>query len=323
MSKTYYINKDNRNLTSTWSKNYYIKKRIMYSGSWKTCTYAEEKEDDLIILNQLRGDKTIFIEDNACEILDSNYIKDKKNKISYRKLWSYLPPQIIEILYQTLMREYFDEKVMMMEVPRPRGQHGTWFGETSPRGYKLGCGTELIDRPQPRFNLDQKTWFTDDSYDGQMTAAHPWYTGLEQKESGKWGYPAKKSKRFKPDRTGAVYKYNKEQQIRGWHRDAVKDTCVCYKKNGERCGKKCMTNGWSLNKPFAEIMGFELRCCGTHKRVLDKMTPDELKDEIAKIMLDMGYVEKHGIWCVARGEKVKRIGSIFWDDGPRCLELNR
>jgi len=270
----------------------------MYSGSWKTCTYAEDKEDDLIILNQLRGDKTIFIEDNGCEILDSNYIKDKKNKISYRKLWSYLPPQIIEILYQTLMREYFDEKGMMMEVPRPRGQHGAWFGDD-----RLP-----VDKAKPRFNLDQSTWYYDNPHGWRrQSVCHPWYSGLEQKESGKWGYPAKKSKRFKPDKAGAVYKYNKEQQRQGWHPRALKDTCVCYKKNGERCGKKCMTNGWSLNKPFAEIMGFELRCCGTHKRVLDKMTPDELKDTIAKIMLDIGYVEKHGIWCVAPHMSRKRI----------------
>ena len=268
----------------------------MYSGSWKTCTYAEDKEDDLIILNQLRGDKTIFIEDNGCEILDSNYIKDKKNKISYRKLWSYLPQEVINTLYKTLMREYYDEKVMMMKVPRPR-DNAVQLSQLARQ--------KLVER------------------------------GLEQKESGKWGYPTAQSRKldFKEyGRNNRVFRPRLEQE-----------NCVCLTKKGKICGKKCMSNGYALNKPFAFVEGIltgpvyslhgwretmepehnyrhqqwgaqrwpeidpsveegraaPLRCCGTHKRMLDKMSPKQLKTEIAKIMLAQGYVEKHGIWCVA------------------------
>ena len=210
--------------------------------TWQT---AESKLDDLIILNQLRGDKTIFIEDNDCEILDSNYIKDKKNKMSYRTVWSYLPSEVIEILYQTCMREYYNEKVLELKVPRVRNH----------------------DIRNPKNDPE-----------------NAWYKQLVQKPSGRWGYPTKTSKR-----------------IRRRHDDRHHDpnTCVCITKKGKVCGKKCMTNGHGLNEPFGEIDSFELRCCGTHKRVIDKMTPKQLKDEIAKIMLHMGYVEKHGIWCVA------------------------
>ena len=76
--------------------------------SWKK---GESKLDDLIILNQL-NDKTIFIEDNECEILDKDYIKNKKNKISYRHAFSYLPTEIIEKLYDGAMRHYYSTKVI-------------------------------------------------------------------------------------------------------------------------------------------------------------------------------------------------------------------
>ena len=220
--------------------------------TWQT---AESKLDDLIILNQLRGDKTIFIEDNDCEILDSNYIKDKKNKMSYRTVWSYLPSEVIEILYQTCMREYYNEKVLELNVPRVR-------------------------------NYDIRNPENDPE--------NAWYKQLVQKPSGRWGYPTKTSKKI-DNRPGQQYKLT-PSLLTGVR---VCDSCVCLTKKGKICGKKCMTNGWSLNEPFAEIDSFKLRCCGTHKRVIDKMTPKQLKDEIAKIMLHMGYVEKHGIWCVA------------------------
>ena len=217
--------------------------------AWQT---AESKLDDLIILNQLRNGKTIFIEDNDCEVLDSNYIQDKKNKMSYRTVWSYLPNEVIEILYQVCMREYYSEKVLELKVPRVRN----------------------YDISNPKNDPE-----------------NAWYKQLEQKASGKWGYPTKTSQRIR--------RRHHDRHPHSRQRSDDPNTCVCLTKKGKICGKKCMTNGWSLNEPFAEIDSFELRCCRTHKRVIDKMTPKQLKDEIAKIMLHKGYVEKHGIWCVA------------------------
>ncbi len=80
--------------------------------AWKM---GETKMDDFIILNQLFN-KTIYIEDNNCEILNEDYIKNKKNKISYRHIFSYLPTEFIEKIYEEAMRHYYQNKVL--QIPR-------------------------------------------------------------------------------------------------------------------------------------------------------------------------------------------------------------
>ena len=69
-------------------------------------------EDKKIVLNNNHNGRVIFIEDNECEILDSNYINDKKNKISWRHIYSYLDNNTIEIVNRMVYQSIMKEKVL-------------------------------------------------------------------------------------------------------------------------------------------------------------------------------------------------------------------
>jgi hypothetical protein len=242
--------------------------------SWKK---GESKLDDLIILNQL-NDKTIFIEDNECEILDKDYIKNKKNKISYRHAFSYLPTEIIEKLYEGAMRHYYSTKVI-----HPR--------KISYRPY---C-PNLTPYPECRF-LSHKP---KRRYDGDPSRPVNFYTILASKCRYSSGDERLQrcmwiSKNGKPCKCSAsplapsmnVLKVKKPYEGGFW--------------DGWDGGR------WEKGRPHTDCDDYVyFGVCKTHAKAAQKLTEEE-RERVARDALKacFGTVEKHGYWCKAAKEPI-------------------
>jgi len=232
--------------------------------SWKK---GESKLDDLIILNQL-NDKTIFIEDNECEILDKDYIKNKKNKISYRHAFSYLPTEIIEKLYDAAMRHYYSTKVIHPRKISQRYRSAPAYQEC--RFFR--------HKPKSRYDRNLPVNF----YTILATRSLDFNSGVHDERLHKCMWISKNGKPCKCSAswtTRTVLKVDLPYQGRIW----------------DNFGGGRYVDG---RPHYTRDMRFGV--CKTHAKVAEKLTEEE-RERVARDALKarFGTVEKHGYWCKA------------------------
>ncbi len=231
--------------------------------AWKM---GETKMDDFIILNQLFN-KTIYIEDNNCEILNEDYIKNKKNKISYRHIFSYLPTEFIEKIYGEAMRHYYQSKVF--NIPR---QHG------AVKSYRLkNHRIRIMREPDDDrlFTLPYK------NFDKILDSNKKYRTADSRLNLCIW--TTKKGKLCKCS-TGGCQSSMKVLKIRKPYQNGFFDNW-----GGGY--------GFLVGKPH-HIEYIHFGVCGRHYPIAKKL-PEEERERVALegIKARFGVVEKHGIWC--------------------------
>jgi hypothetical protein len=75
-----------------------------------------KEQDNMIELNIHNG-KIIYIEDNDCELCNDHYIKNKKNNLKWRHIYSLLPNDTIELINQLIYKDIYKNNVLGIHKP--------------------------------------------------------------------------------------------------------------------------------------------------------------------------------------------------------------
>ena len=224
-------------------------------------------EDKKIVLNKNHNGKIIFIEDNECEILDSKYINDKNNKISWRHIFSYLDNETTEIINRMVYQSVMKEKVL--NIHNYISFNNYLFDMIRIVEDIYDCRVNHYDTLDQRIRKqkirEQESWEVVEFDIRDNTLSH-------------------KDKFKRDNRISQLgYDYN-------WK-------CKFKKSNGELCGKSGVDNIKLDTDYYTLLMGSNLACCGTHRNQYNKMNKNKKKDRIEEIFGDIKLVMKNGIMC--------------------------
>ena len=223
-------------------------------------------QDKKIVLNNNHNGKIIFIEDNECEILDSNYINDKNNKISWRSVFSYLDNETTEIINRMVYQSVMKEKVLNIHNYITFNNY-SWdlrriVEEVYDLGYNHNDSNEEKKRKSDR--LKEESW-----------------------EVVEWEVR---------DNT-LLYKEKFMTENRDKNDCRFNWKCKFKKSNGELCNKSG-TERINLDKEYYSIlMGSSIDCCGIHYNQYNRMNKQKKKNRVNEVFRDIKLVMKNGVMC--------------------------
>ena len=224
-------------------------------------------EDKSIILNKNHNGKIIFIEDNECEILDSNYINDKKNKISWRHIFSYLDNETTEIINRMVYQSVMKEKVLNIHNYITFNNHAFDLKRMVEKIYEceINSWDSKSEKERKRKIMNEESWEVVEFAVRDNTLSN-------------------KDKFMRYNRNSQLgYSYN-------W-------SCKFKKSNGEICGK-IGTSNINLDKEYySMLIGSKLDCCGIHYNQYNRMNKHKKNEKVKDIFSDINLVLKNGIMC--------------------------
>lgn len=231
-------------------------------------------QDKMITLNQVK-DKIILIEDNDCEILNSNYIQDKNNKIVWRTLWSCLDKDSIENIMNIYTRDYMKNVVFKIQPKISFYSHK----------YELMRIVEELNNCQYNHNDNQE----ERRRKREIMDKESWEF-VEWDEVNMLGESKNKM-------IGKNRKLIEDKLIEPKYR-CVRSNCNFKKKNGQLCNKYT-TEHIKLTEDKYNTLMFEniLECCGIHKNQYRKMKDNQKTSKIEEVFGNLDYRVRNGIMC--------------------------
>lgn len=224
-------------------------------------------EDKKIVLNKNHNGKVIFIEDNECDYLDSDYIKNKNNKLSWRHIFSYLDNETTEIINRMIYQSVMKEKVLNIHNYISMNNYSWELRRIVEEIYECGYNhnDSKEEKKRKRDLLEEESWEVVDLEVRDNT--------LNNKDT------FMRDNRYKY----LGYSYN-------WK-------CSFKKSNGELCGKSG-TERIKLDKEYYSILlGSELECCGIHYNQYNRMNKHKKKNRINEVFSGINLVMKNGVMC--------------------------
>ena len=224
-------------------------------------------EDKKIVLNNNHNGRVIFIEDNECEILDSNYINDKKNKISWRHIYSYLDNNTIEIVNRMVYQSIMKEKVLNIHYHISFNNYMWDLRRIIERVYdcEIFGNDSREERERKRKIIEEESW-----------------------EVVEWD--KRDNTLINKDKFITSNRYNILGSSANWK-------CKFRKSNGEICNKYG-TSKIELEKDyFSYLMGSKIECCGIHYNQYNKLNKHKKNEKVKDIFSDINLVLKNGIMC--------------------------
>ena len=233
-----------------------------------------DKQDCMIELNTI-NDKIIMIEDNECEMLNSQYIQDKNNKIVWRTLWSFLDKDSIENIMKIHTQNYMKNVVFKIQPKISFYSHK----------YELLRIVEELYNCQYNHNDNQQ----ERSRKRNIVNKESWEI-VEWDEVNILG--ESKNKMIVKNR-----KLIEDKLIEPKYR-CVKSNCNFKKKNGQLCNKYTTENITITEDKYNTLM-FENRieCCGIHKNQYRKMKDNQKTSKIEEVFGNLDYRVRNGIMC--------------------------
>jgi hypothetical protein len=224
-------------------------------------------EDKKIVLNKNHNGRVIFIEDNECEILDSKYINDKKNKISWRHIYSYLDNETTEIINRMVYQSVMKEKVLNIHNYITFNNYAFDLRRIVENIYECEVNSydSRSERERKQKIQEEESWEVVDFDIRDNTLSNKNKFMLDNRYS----------------RLGYSYNYN----------------CKFKKSTGEVCGKYGTTN-INLDKEYYSIlMGSRIDCCGIHYNQYNKLNKHKKNEKVKDIFRDINLVMKNGVMC--------------------------
>ena len=224
-------------------------------------------EDKKIVLNNNHNGRVIFIEDNECEILDSNYINDKKNKISWRHIFSYLDNNTIEIVNRMVYQSIMKEKILNIH-------------------YHISFSNYLFDMIR----------IVEDIYDCKIShldnrSERERKQKIMKEES--WEFVELEVRDNTLDNKDKFVRDNRYSQL-GY---SYNWKCKFKKSNGELCGKSGTDTIKLDNDYYSILLGSKIDCCGIHYNQYNRMNKHKKKNRINEVFNDINLVMKNGVMC--------------------------
>jgi hypothetical protein len=224
-------------------------------------------EDKKIVLNNNHNGRVIFIEDNECEILDSNYINDKKNKISWRHIYSYLDNNTIEIVNRMVYQSIMKEKILNIH-------------------YHISFSNYLFDMIR----------IVEDIYDCKISHLDS-RSERERKQKiikeESWEFVELEVRDNTLEHKTTFIRDNKNSQL-GY---SYNFNCKFRKSNGEICNKYGSSKIELEKDYFSYLMGNSIECCGIHYNQYNRMNKHKKNEKVKDIFRDINLVMKNGVMC--------------------------
>ena len=224
-------------------------------------------EENKIVLNHNHNGKVIFIEDNECEILDSNYINDKNNKLSWRSVFSYLDNETTEIINRMIYQSVMKEKVLNIHNYITFNNYSWDLRRIVEDIYEceINSWDSRTERDRKKKIQEEESWEVVDFDIRDNTLSN-------------------RDKFMRDNRYSRLgYSYN-------WN-------CKFKKSNGELCGKSG-TERINLDKEYYSIlMGSSIDCCGIHYNQYNRMNKQKKKNRVNEVFSDINLVMKNGVMC--------------------------
>lgn len=231
-------------------------------------------QDKMIELNTIK-DKIILIEDNECEILNSNYIQDKNNKIVWRTLWSCLDKDSIENIMNIYTRDYMKNVVFKIQPKISFYSHK----------YELMRIVEEINNCQYNHNDNE----VERRRKREIMNKESWEI-VEWEEVNMLGESKNKM-------IGKNRKQLEDKHIETKYR-SLSSNCNFTKKNGQLCSKYGTERIKITEDKFNTLMfGNRFECCGIHRNQYRKLNESQKINKIKEVFGNLDYRVRNGIMC--------------------------
>lgn len=231
-------------------------------------------QDNMIELNTIK-DKIILIEDNECEIMNSQYIQDKNNKIVWRTLWSFLDKDSIENIMNIYTRDYMKNVVFKIQPKITFYNHKWELSKIVEEVYncQYNHNDSNNERVRKRNLVEKESW-----------------EFVEWDEVNTLGESKNKM-------IGKNRKLIEDKLIEPKWR-CVRSNCNFKKKNGQLCNKYTTENIKLTEDKYNTLM-FEnvIECCGIHKNQYRKMNDNQKTSKIEEVFGNLDYRVRNGIMC--------------------------
>ena len=249
-------------------------------------------QDKMVLLNNNHNGKVIFLDSNKVydtktgnmlktgdnKYVSKKVIKNKKNKLVWRHIFSYLNMDNIELINQYIYMDLMKHKVFGIAPKVGMGNYNWDLNSFVEELYdcKISWSSDNQETKNRKKKIQEEEYWVEVEYymvDNSVVDRSRMYS-KNYREIG--------------------WKCNRKQN--GYV--GIEHKCKFIKSNGDMC----LNGGYNQRVNITNIdyiipLFRSLECCGIHKNQYNKLNEEKKHKKIVDITTKLGYVLKNGVMC--------------------------